>query len=158
MREQDRGGLKRLDLSVTMRLQFFVWRAEYFCRALSLMSDSASSVVSTVDSVTIVCPTAGVSNLYEGQLESVGLTTEFSSKLATPLMIVNMRHVKFIGSAFLGRMIAIQKDLATSDGGRLALVEMSSFCRAAMSVSKLDTVLEIFPTVADAIKAFGRNG
>lgn len=122
------------------------------------MSDSASSVVSTVDSVTIVCPTAGVSNLYEGQLESVGLTTEFSSTLATPLMIVDMHHVKFIGSAFLGRMIAIQKDLATRDGGRLALVEMSSFCRAAMSVSKLDTVLEIFPTVADAIKAFGRNG
>ena len=122
------------------------------------MSDSASSVVSVLDSVTIVCPTESVSNLYEGQLESVGLTTEFASQLAMPLMIVDMRNVKFIGSAFLGRMIAIQKELASKSSGRLALVEMSSFCRAALSVSKLDTVLEIYPTIADAMKAFGRTG
>jgi anti-anti-sigma regulatory factor len=122
------------------------------------MPDSASSVVSTLDSVTIVYPTESVSDLYEGQLEVVGLTTGFASSLATPLMIVDMRNVKFVGSAFLGRMIAIQKELASKPNGRLALVEMCSFCRAALTVSKLDTVLEIYPTIADALKAFGRNG
>lgn len=108
--------------------------------------------------MTIICPCEQISNLYEAQLESVGLTTEFASLLSTPLLIVDLRNVKFIGSAFLGRMVAIQKELESRDNGRLALVEMSSFCRAALAVSKLDTVLEIYPTVEDALKAFGRTG
>jgi len=122
------------------------------------MSNSESSTVTTRGSVTIICPCEQISNLYEAQLESVGLTTEFASLLSTPLLIVDVRNVKFIGSAFLGRMVAIQKELESRDNGRLALVEMSSFCRAALAVSKLDTVLEIYPTVEDALKAFGRTG
>lgn len=126
--------------------------------ARNRMSNPESSSVSTRDSVTIVCPSEQISNLYEAQLESVGLTTQFAASITTPLLIVDLRNVKFIGSAFLGRMVAIQKELAQRDQGRLALVEMSSFCRAALAVSKLDTVLEIYPTVADALKAFGRTG
>jgi hypothetical protein len=32
---------------------------------------------------------------------------------------------------------------------------LNSFCLAALSVSKLDSVLEVFPTVEDGLKAFG---
>ena len=110
--------------------------------------------VFTINSVTVVRPGADFSNLYESLLDNLELSTEMAQSLPAPLLVVDMQHVKFIGSAFLGRMVSLQKAFAAAESGRFALCGMSSFCRAALSVSRLDSVLEVFPTAEDAAAAF----
>ena len=119
------------------------------------MNTPTAPEILTLDSVTIVRPGSDFSNLYESLLDNLGLTTELAQTLPAPLRVVDMQHVKFIGSAFLGRMVSLQKAFAAKESGRFALCGMSTFCRAALSVSKLDTVLEVFPTVDDAVAAMG---
>jgi hypothetical protein len=51
-------------------------------------------------------------------------------------------------------MVFVHKTLTARESGRVAMFGMNSFCRAALSVSKLDTVLEVFPTLDDALAAF----
>lgn len=115
------------------------------------MTTPAAPEVLKIGNVTIVRPGADFSNLYESLLDQLGLTTEMAQTLSPPLLVVDMQHVKFIGSAFLGRMVSLQKAFAATGSGRFALCGMSSFCRAALSVSKLDIVLTVFPTVDDAV-------
>ncbi len=110
--------------------------------------------VFTINSVTVVRPGADFSNLYESLLDNLELSTGMAQSLPAPLLVVDMQHVKFIGSAFLGRMVSLQKAFAATESGRFALCGMSSFCRAALGVSRLDSVLEVFPTAEDAAAAF----
>ncbi len=107
-------------------------------------------LVAAVD-LQIQRPGADFSNLYEGLLDNLGLTTDLAQTLSSPHLVVDMQNVKFIGSAFLGRMVSLQKAFSEMESGRFALCGMSSFCRAALSVSKLDRMLEVFPTVDDAV-------
>lgn len=109
--------------------------------------------VSVLNSVTVILPGTDFSNLYESLIDQLGISPEFLDELNPPKLIVDMRHVKFIGSAFLGRMVFVQKTLSAREGGRLAMCGLSSFCRAALSVSKLDTVLEVFLTLEDGVAA-----
>lgn len=107
--------------------------------------------VSVVNSVTVICPGTDFSNLYESLIDHLGMSPQFLEELSPPKLLIDMRNVKFIGSAFLGRMVFVHKTLTARETGRVAMCGLNSFCRAALSVSKLDTVLEVFPTVEDGV-------
>lgn len=110
--------------------------------------------VSVVNSVTVICPGTDFSNLYESLIDHLGITPQFLEELNPPKLLIDMRNVKFIGSAFLGRMVFVHKTLSSRESGRVALCGLNSFCRAAISVSKLDTVLDMYPTVEEGLAAF----
>ncbi len=118
------------------------------------MTSVNSSECLTIDGVTIIRPSAEHASLFENVLESVGLTADMAKSLSQPQLIVDLCNVKFVGSAFLGRCILLQRVLQEREGGRFALSNMNSFCAAAFSVAKLDTVLSIYPTATDALAAF----
>jgi anti-anti-sigma factor len=109
--------------------------------------------VSVVNSVTVICPGADFSNLYESLIDQLGMSPQFLEGLNPPKLLIDMRNVKFIGSAFLGRMVFVHKTLTARESGQVAMCGLSSFCRAALSVSKLDSVLEVFPTLEEGIAA-----
>jgi len=110
--------------------------------------------VSVIKSVTVISPGADFSNLYESLIDQLGMSPQFLEELNPPKLLIDMKHVKFVGSAFLGRMVFIHKTLSAREAGRVAMCGLNSFCRAALSVSRLDTVLEVFPTVEDGVAAF----
>lgn len=117
------------------------------------MSSVNASECLTIDGVTIIRPSAEHSSLFENVLEEVGLTADMAKSLSNPRLIVDLSNVKFVGSAFLGRCILLQRVLQEREGGRFAIANMNSFCTAAFSVAKLDTVLAIHPTTTDALAA-----
>jgi anti-anti-sigma factor len=121
------------------------------------MDSPASAEILVFDSVTVVRPGAGFSNLYESLLDQLGLNAEFVNSLPAPRLVIDMQHVKFIGSAFIGKMVSLHKTLTPRESGGFALCGLSSFCRAALSIAKLDTVLDVFPTVDDAVAALRMN-
>ena len=110
--------------------------------------------VSVEKSVTVICPGSDFSNLYESLIDQLGMSPEFLEQLNPPKLLINMQNVKFVGSAFLGRMVFVHKTLTARESGRVAMFGMNSFCRAALSVSKLDSVLEVYPTLDEALAAF----
>ena len=111
--------------------------------------------MSVVNSVTEISLGTDFSNLYESLIDQLGMSPKFLEELNPPKLLIDMKHVKFVGSAFLGRMVFVHKTLTARESGRVAMCGLNSFCRAALSVSKLDSVLEVFPTVEDGLNAFG---
>lgn len=109
--------------------------------------------VSVIRSVTVICPGADFSNLYESLIDQLGISPQFLDELNPPKLLIDMRHVKFVGSAFLGRMVFVHKTLSAREAGRFGMCGLNSFCRAALSVSKLDSVLDVFPAVEEGVAA-----
>jgi anti-anti-sigma regulatory factor len=82
---------------------------------------------------------------------------QLAESVTPPRLVIDMQHVKFIGSAFLGRMITLHKLMTARDSGRFALCDLSMFCRTAVSGAKLDQLLEVFESVEDAVQAFAKD-
>ena len=93
------------------------------------------------------------SSLFENLLDDAGLTLTLVNSLTTPNLVIDLRHVRFIGSAFLGRCILLQKTLAARTGGQLALCNMNSFTRTALSLAALDKVIPVYDSPELALQA-----
>lgn len=94
------------------------------------------------DSIAIICPGPEYSNFYENLLPQLDSALKAAEEGGADGVVLDMQHIRFVGSAFLGRLVAAHKH-AAARGARFSLRSVSSFCRAAMSVAKLDTLLEI---------------
>jgi anti-anti-sigma factor len=103
--------------------------------------------------VTILLIREEFSSLFENLLDDAGLTLTLVNSLTTPKLVIDLRHVRFIGSAFLGRCIVLQKALTSRAGGQLALCNMNSFTRTALSLAALDKVIPVFDSAELAIQA-----
>ncbi len=121
------------------------------------MNEIAPPELLNVDGVTIVRPGQDYAHLYENMLEHLAIIQQLAVSVTPPHLVVDLRNVKFIGSAFLGQMVAAHKAIANRPNGRFALCGLSSFCRAAISVSKLDKILEICDDVDAAVRQFSRT-
>ncbi|MEY3174960.1 MAG: hypothetical protein RLZZ436_2874 [Planctomycetota bacterium] len=103
--------------------------------------------------VTVIRPGANFSSLFENDLDDAGIRVEFAAQLQSPRLLLDLRHVRFVGSAFLGRCVAICKVLSQRPEGQLALCELNSFARAAVSVTALDQVLRVYDSYEEAVAA-----
>jgi anti-anti-sigma factor len=68
-----------------------------------------------------------------------------------PRVILNLSRLKFISSAFVAGMIALQKRVRTA-GGRLILCGMHPIVRETLHGARLDTFFEISETEQDAVE------
>ena len=107
--------------------------------------------------VTLIRPGVEFASMYGHMLDHLGPSLELAESATPPLIVMDLQHVKFIGSVFLGRMVQMKKTVSSRASGRFGLCELSSFCKAAITVSKLDQVLELFDTVEDAVEAFTKR-
>lgn len=120
------------------------------------MNNPPPPEIFTRGSVTIVCPGPDYENLFESILGNLGVSVAFAQSLESPLLVVDMQHVNLIGSAFLSQMIFVNKEIARRSG-RFALCNVGSFCRSAIEVSQLHTLLEIYTDLDAALDAFSRS-
>lgn len=119
------------------------------------MSQSAPPEILQVNGVTVVRPGSEYSNLYESLLENFNLVKQLAEAIQPPRMILDLQNVKFVGSAFLGFAVGLSKTLRSRDGGRFALCGLNTFIKAALSLSKLETLIEIYDDVESASAALG---
>lgn len=119
------------------------------------MSQSAPPEILQVNGVTVVRPGSEYSNLYEGLLENFNLVKQLAEAIQPPRMILDLRNVKFVGSAFLGFAVSLSKTLRSRDGGRFAICCPNTFIRTALSLSKLETLIEVYDDVESAAAAIG---
>ncbi len=100
--------------------------------------------IQQVQGVTVICLGEDYANLYESLLENLSIATQLAQTITPPRMVMDLRNVKFVGSAFLGFAVSLHKILSAREGGRFALCELSPFCRTALTLSRLETVLDLF--------------
>ncbi|MEY3458048.1 MAG: hypothetical protein RL215_1205 [Planctomycetota bacterium] len=119
------------------------------------MSASQQSEILEFGPVTVLRPGANFASLYENDLDDAGVRVELAAALPSPRLVVDLRHVRFIGSAFLGRCVAIHKLLQTRPGGRFAICGLNAYAGTAVTVAKLDQVLELYGSSEEAVAALG---
>jgi anti-anti-sigma factor len=80
------------------------------------------------------------------------LIFQLAGQAEPPAIVVDMRNVVFLGSAFLEVLLAAWKRLK-GRGGRLAICELTPLCAEVFRVTKLDTLWEMFPHREAAVSA-----
>ena len=70
-----------------------------------------------------------------------------------PKVILNLANLKFISSAFVAGMIALQKRVRAA-GGRLILCGMHAIVRETLHGARLDTFFDIHETEQESLHSF----
>jgi anti-anti-sigma factor len=117
------------------------------------MSVNQPSEILQDGAVTILRPGQNFASLFENDLDDAGIRLDFAAQLPSPRLVLDLRHVRFIGSAFLGRCVAICKLLGQQQGGKLALCELNPFAKAAVAVASLNEILPVYHSCEEAVAA-----
>jgi anti-anti-sigma regulatory factor len=107
--------------------------------------------------VTIISPGPDYDSIYESSLSQFDHILDLAKTVEPPRMIMDLTHTEYFGSAFLGLLIRISNRLTVQRKGRFGVCHLSKFCRTVITVSKVDTLFELFETRADAIAAFTKD-
>ncbi len=70
-------------------------------------------------------------------------------------ILIDMEHMPYIDSSELGRLIRSHISVRQA-GGRVRLCNLAPRVAALMKLTRLDTILEIYSTEADALAEIGR--
>lgn len=94
-------------------------------------------------------------SLAVAQLEELGrLLLEAARQAEPPIMLLDLSETQYIGSSFLGVLMRVWKRLRDRHG-RLALCDVNDVCGDVLRASKLDTIWDVFPDRATAVKELG---
>ncbi|MHC4879179.1 MAG: STAS domain-containing protein [Planctomycetota bacterium] len=85
------------------------------------MSESTSFGTEENRGVTIVRLPDDFTSAYESELAGLSGVTELAKTVEPARMVIDLQHVKFIGSAFIGFLISLSSHLQSRPSGRLAI-------------------------------------
>ena len=83
------------------------------------------------------------------------IQTLVDARLARKL-VINMENVEYLSSSALGRMMKLHKFLA-ADKGALKLCHLKEPLQQIFHITKMDSIIKIHRTTAEAAKAFQRR-
>ncbi len=121
------------------------------------MENSPPPSVSFADGVFVVTLGPEYSHLHENMLDNLALLPLLADCISPARMLIDMAPVQFIGSALIGHLVAINKRLTAREEGALALCNLNKFCKTALSVSNLDSIIQTFDSTENAVAALGNN-
>lgn len=71
-------------------------------------------------------------------------------------IIINLANTNFLSSAALGVLLSANA-MFEKHNGKLVLANMSDYIRNLFSITKLDMIFEIFPSIYDAVKSLEKS-
>jgi anti-anti-sigma factor len=71
-------------------------------------------------------------------------------------VITNLANTNFLSSAALGVLLSANA-MFEKHNGKLILANMSDYIRNLFSITKLDMIFEIFPSIYDAVKSLEKS-
>ncbi|MCA9062802.1 MAG: STAS domain-containing protein [Planctomycetaceae bacterium] len=113
------------------------------------MADISPPVVRFVEDNFVIEPGEDYSHLHASFQEHLQIITLLAESIDPPRMLFDMSHVKFIGSAALGQLVAVSRRL-TLRHGRFGLLHVNAFCETAINTAKLSKILPSFASVSAA--------
>ncbi len=117
------------------------------------MSDSPPFDVSVQNGVTIIRLSAELASIYETELPQLAPILEIVDSVEPARVVLDLNQARYVGSAFIGFLIANASHMAARPNGRLGLCGLSSFCRMALESTKSDLLIEMFNGAEEAVSA-----
>ncbi len=117
------------------------------------MSDSTSFETEENRGVTIVSLPDSFNSAYESELESLSGIPKLAKTVEPARLVIDLQHVKFIGSAFIGFLISLSSQLQGRPSGRLAISGVAPFIRMALEKTRSDQLLEMHEKLDDAVES-----
>lgn len=75
-----------------------------------------------------------------------------AQSITPPLMVLDLTHTAYMGSAFIEVMFRTHKRLHER-GGRLVLCGLQPLCAEVLRIARLDSIFETHPDVAAGVQA-----
>lgn len=106
--------------------------------------------------VTVVTIGEDFGQLNEAVLPQVQSQVRDHIDAAEPkLIVLDMTHVEYFTSSFITFLLQQNSALDNAEGGSFAMAGLAGYALEILTVSKLDTVFKIFPTVTEAVAGLG---
>jgi anti-anti-sigma factor len=102
--------------------------------------------------VTVVHLPENYTSAYENTLADLAGLLDLARTAEPARMVVDLRHVRYIGSAFIGFLISLSSRLQERPNGRLALSNVAPFIRMALQKTRSDMLLQMHDSLDDAVE------
>ena len=117
------------------------------------MPDTGAPQISLQDGVTIISLGPEYENLDDDTMEDLKLAIlNASTEADPPLVVLDLSHTKFFGSAFIEILFRVWNRMNSVPGGQFVISNLNSYCREVIQVTHLDKLWSIYPTREDAIR------
>lgn len=117
------------------------------------MSETRAPAVDTQDGVTVIHLGPEYENLDESRLDELRSSILDIAETATPpLVVLDLSHTKFFGSAFIEIMFRAWKRVDVR-GGTFALSGLTPYCAEVVQVTHLDRLWSIYGDRDGAVAA-----
>ena len=120
------------------------------------MTTTTPPVLRSVDGVLLVELGEEYSHLHEDMLQHLQVLPLLAESIEPARIVIDMRHVKFIGSALIGQMLAMSRKL-TARGGSLGLVHANKFCETVINLARVSSMLPTYASHRDAMRQLAAN-
>lgn len=118
------------------------------------MTVSRSPDISTKDGVTIISLGPEYESLDEPGLEGLKDTVlEVTRDADPPLVVLDLSHTKFFGSAFIEILFRAWNRLKGREGGVFCISGLTPYCLEVIEVTHLDQLWNIYDTLDEAVAA-----
>lgn len=118
------------------------------------MPDAPLPDVRVDNGVTIVALGPQFENLDEWILDGVRDTLLIvSQKADPPLVVLDLSHTKFFGSAFIEVLFRLWNRLNSREGGKFAISGLTPYCAEVLAITHLDTLWRTFGHPDEAARA-----
>ena len=118
------------------------------------MTISRSPDISTQNGITIISLGPEYENLDEPGLEGLkDMVLDVARSADPPLVILDLSHTKFFGSAFIEILFRTWNRLKGRDGGLLCISGLTPYCKEVIEVTHLNELWKIFDTLEEAVAA-----
>jgi anti-sigma B factor antagonist len=123
-------------------------------RLANSMSSNAKHEICTEQGVTVIALGMEYENLDEKGLDELrSVMLGVSEDADPPLLVLDLSHTKFFGSAFIEILFRIWNRMKSQEGGRFGISGLTEYCCEILEVTHLDQLWEIYETREDAVRA-----
>jgi anti-anti-sigma regulatory factor len=106
------------------------------------------------NNVTCVCPGPDFESIYESSLPDFADVLELANTVDPPLVLMDLKHTNYCGSAFLGFLVRLSNRIAVQRNGRFGVCHLSKFVQTVVSASKMEKVFDVFETRDEGVAAY----
>ncbi len=118
------------------------------------MPSSRAPEITKQNLVTVIALGPEYDSLDEHGLDDLkDVMLDVSQTADPPLVVLDLSHTKFFGSAFIEILFRTWNRLNARDGGRFAICGLTEYCKEVIEVTHLDRLWEFFDTCDEAIAA-----
>ncbi len=109
--------------------------------------------VTTQDGVTVIALGRDCENLDEHRLEQLSeIIISTADAADPPLVVLDLSHTKFFGSAFIEIMFRAWNRLNSRPGGSFAISALTPYCAEVIETTHLDRLWPVFDTQDEAVR------